>query len=430
MEMKKSSLKSKALITAISALGVTGTAAVTAQAKSYTVKSGDTLWSLANDNNTSVNALASENKISDPNLIITGDTLVLPDDDATTTPAQKTAESSAASSSASQASSSTSVASGNYTVQAGDSLWSIAQKTGADVNQLVANNGGKSLIQIGQIIQIPTSTTSSAASDSVNDVAGLSTSVASSSVTVSSAAAESDSSSASVVSSSAAVSSVASSSVASVSNSSAVVSSTPSSASVVSSSAAVSSVASAASSSASVAVSSASSVASSSASVASSYSAAASAAAKAASTSSLSKTNVTTTTASQVSQTSTTSTSTAQAVVNLAIQLSKENIPYVWGGSTTAGFDCSGLVSYVYQHAAGITLPHYTVSQESYVSKHSVSQAKPGDLLFWGSAGATYHVAIYIGNNQYVAAPEPGMNVEVETISSYFMPSFAGTVIK
>lgn len=386
--MKKSSLKSKALITAISALGVTGTAAVTAQAKSYTVKSGDTLWSLANDNNTSVNALASENKISDPNLIITGDTLVLPDDDATTTPAQKTAESSAASSSASQASSSTSVASGNYTVQAGDSLWSIAQKTGADVNQLVANNGGKSLIQIGQIIQIPTSTTSSAASDSVNDVASSSASVASSSVAVSSAAAESDSSSASVVSSSAA------------------------------------------SSSASAAVSSASSVASSSASVASSYSAAASAAAKAASTSSLSKTNVTTTTASQVSQTSTTSTSTAQAVVNLAIQLSKENIPYVWGGSTTAGFDCSGLVSYVYQHAAGITLPHYTVSQESYVSKHSVSQAKPGDLLFWGSAGATYHVAIYIGNNQYVAAPEPGMNVEVETISSYFMPSFAGTVIK
>ncbi|SYW05879.1 putative Peptidoglycan endopeptidase LytF [Oenococcus oeni] len=389
--MKKSSLKSKALITAISALGVTGTAAVTAQAKSYTVKSGDTLWSLANDNNTSVNALASENKISDPNLIITGDTLVLPDDDATTTPAQKTAESSAASSSASQASSSTSVASGNYTVQAGDSLWSIAQKTGADVNQLVANNGGKSLIQIGQIIQIPTSTTSSAASDSVNDVASSSASVVSSSAAVSSAVAESDSSSSSVVSSAAVLSSAAS-----------------------------------------AAVSSASSVASSSASVASSYSAAASTAAKAASTSSLSKTNVTTTTASQVSQTSTTSTSTstAQAVVNLAIQLSKENIPYVWGGSTTAGFDCSGLVSYVYQHAAGITLPHYTVSQESYVSKHSVSQAKPGDLLFWGSAGATYHVAIYIGNNQYVAAPEPGMNVEVETISSYFMPSFAGTVIK
>ncbi|WP_439794937.1 NlpC/P60 family protein [Secundilactobacillus kimchicus] len=60
--------------------------------------------------------------------------------------------------------------------------------------------------------------------------------------------------------------------------------------------------------------------------------------------------------------------------------------------------------------------------------KKSVADAKPGDLLFWGDQGASYHVAIYIGDNQFVAAPQPGQNVDIETISTFFMPSFAGTV--
>nr|WP_235995235.1 C40 family peptidase [Secundilactobacillus yichangensis] len=121
-------------------------------------------------------------------------------------------------------------------------------------------------------------------------------------------------------------------------------------------------------------------------------------------------------------------TSQAKAVVNLAKKLATMNIPYVWGGESLQGMDCSGLTDYVYAHAANIHLGHYTVTQESKVSTKPVSQAKPGDLLFWGSAGATHHVAIYIGNHQFVAAPQPGQNVDVETISSYFMPSFAGTV--
>lgn len=115
-------------------------------------------------------------------------------------------------------------------------------------------------------------------------------------------------------------------------------------------------------------------------------------------------------------------------MTGLALKLASANIPYVWGGASLSGMDCSGLVSYVYQHAAGITLPHSTVAQESYVTTHSVADAQPGDILFWGSRGATYHDAIYIGNNQYVAAPTEGENVQVQTISSYFMPSFAGTV--
>ncbi|MTV82067.1 DUF1175 family protein [Lactobacillus sp. CRM56-3] len=121
-------------------------------------------------------------------------------------------------------------------------------------------------------------------------------------------------------------------------------------------------------------------------------------------------------------------TSRAKAVVNLAKKLAGMNIPYVWGGESLSGMDCSGLTDYVYAHAANIQLGHYTVTQESKVTKKSVAQAKPGDLLFWGQAGATYHVAIYIGNHQFVAAPQPGQNVDIETISNYFMPSFAGTV--
>lgn len=136
----------------------------------------------------------------------------------------------------------------------------------------------------------------------------------------------------------------------------------------------------------------------------------------------------TTATASSTTANSTTS-SKADAVVSLAKQLATQNIPYVWGGESLNGMDCSGLTDYVYQKAAGISLGHYTVTQESHVTKKAVSAAQPGDLLFWGNEGASsYHVAIYIGNNQYVAAPQPGQNVEVETINSAFMPSFAGHV--
>lgn len=116
------------------------------------------------------------------------------------------------------------------------------------------------------------------------------------------------------------------------------------------------------------------------------------------------------------------------SVVSLATKLAHSNIPYVWGGSSLNGMDCSGLVSYVYAHSNGKQLPHYTVALEGCVTQKPVSQAQPGDLLFWGNHGSTYHVAIYIGNNQFVAAPQPGQNVDIETISPAFEPSFAGSV--
>ena len=119
--------------------------------------------------------------------------------------------------------------------------------------------------------------------------------------------------------------------------------------------------------------------------------------------------------------------STAESVVNTAKQYI--GTPYVWGGKTPAGFDCSGFTSYVYQQATGKSIGGYTVAQESAGTQEAVSQASAGDLLFWGSKGSTYHVGIYLGNNQYIAAPQPGESVKISTISGYFMPSFAVKVL-
>ncbi|WP_273711901.1 NlpC/P60 family protein [Leuconostoc mesenteroides] len=141
--------------------------------------------------------------------------------------------------------------------------------------------------------------------------------------------------------------------------------------------------------------------------------------------------NLSTGSVSQIVNTNTTQSTSenSAAIIALAQQLVAQNIPYVWGrGTPSTGFDCSGLVSYVFKNAAGISLPHSSVEQEMYTQKKSVSQAQPGDLLFWGTPGASYHVAIYIGNNQYIAAPKPGLNVRVETISPNFLPSFAGSI--
>ena len=93
--------------------------------------------------------------------------------------------------------------------------------------------------------------------------------------------------------------------------------------------------------------------------------------------------------------------------------------PYVWGAKGPESFDCSGFTSYVYRQAQGREIGGWTVPQESAGTTISLSQLAPGDLVFWGSHGATYHVGIYVGGGQYIHAPSPGQTVTVQSISGW-----------
>ena len=113
------------------------------------------------------------------------------------------------------------------------------------------------------------------------------------------------------------------------------------------------------------------------------------------------------------------------------VALAKEQVgkPYVWGATGPDKFDCSGLVQYVYQHAAGINLPRTTYDQVKVGQTVPLDQLQAGDLVFWGSETAPYHVAIYIGNNQYVNSATPDQGTILQNMSSYYTPTIAKRIL-
>lgn len=122
----------------------------------------------------------------------------------------------------------------------------------------------------------------------------------------------------------------------------------------------------------------------------------------------------TTTVVSQATQTGSTTTAAAPSVDTSSVvsaALSFVGVPYVWGGNTPAGFDCSGLTQYVYS-MFGIDLPRTSVAQGYAGSFISASEARPGDLV-WHSYG---HVGIYAGNGQVIEATHPGSTVTVNNL--------------
>ena len=109
------------------------------------------------------------------------------------------------------------------------------------------------------------------------------------------------------------------------------------------------------------------------------------------------------------------------AVVDIAMQYL--GVPYVWGGASPSGFDCSGLVVYAYAQL-GVSLPHYTGSLWQLGSPVSRDQLQAGDLVFFNGLG---HMGIYIGGGQMIHAPHTGDVVKISDISSgYYAASYVG----
>lgn len=94
-------------------------------------------------------------------------------------------------------------------------------------------------------------------------------------------------------------------------------------------------------------------------------------------------------------------------------------VPYVWGGASRAGFDCSGLVQYVFKREK-IQLPRTADRQAAFGSPIDPRQARPGDLLFFHTGGKgrdVNHVGVYIGRQRMVHAPRPGSRVRVASVA-------------
>lgn len=99
-------------------------------------------------------------------------------------------------------------------------------------------------------------------------------------------------------------------------------------------------------------------------------------------------------------------------------------VPYLWGGTTPAGFDCSGLVQYCYREVFNIELPRTTYYQCEVGVEVPFEELLPGDLLFFADGGDVHHVAMYLGDGYYVEAPHTG-----DVVMNDKLPDFAKRVV-
>ena len=116
----------------------------------------------------------------------------------------------------------------------------------------------------------------------------------------------------------------------------------------------------------------------------------------------------------------------SQADKAVAFAYNQLGCPYVYGGTgpCSSGFDCSGLTMESWA-AAGVSIPRTSYDQWNSLPHVSLSSVQPGDILvFWGAG----HVAIYVGHNQFIQAPQPGQNVELVAYQGASTPGIDGAV--
>jgi cell wall-associated NlpC family hydrolase len=107
-------------------------------------------------------------------------------------------------------------------------------------------------------------------------------------------------------------------------------------------------------------------------------------------------------------------------VVGIAMQYL--GIPYVYGGSTPSGFDCSGFIMYVYAQV-GVSLPHNAAAQYGHGTPVDRSQLQPGDLVFFNGLG---HNGIYIGGGSFIHSPHTGDVVKISSLSGWYDSTWVG----
>jgi len=111
---------------------------------------------------------------------------------------------------------------------------------------------------------------------------------------------------------------------------------------------------------------------------------------------------------------------THSSVVSIAMQYL--GVPYRWGGASPSGFDCSGLVMYVFAQV-GVSLPHSSYAQYGMGSPVSRDQLQPGDLVFFDGLG---HVGIYVGGGSFIHAPHTGDVVRISSMTGWYASTYVG----